>query len=81
MTVDTRTPDALPVERLNQLLNSSNAPTFEAIASTGQGVFPTLKALAELRGRRRVHFGIWCDVVAAGPVSRGDPVTVAATAS
>ena len=39
-------PDALPVERLNQLLNTSNAPTFEAIASTGQGVFPTLKALA-----------------------------------
>ena len=41
----------------------------------------TLKALAELRGRRRVHFGVWCDVVAAGPVRRGDPVTVAATAS
>lgn len=39
-------PDALPVEQLNKLLNSSNAPTFEAIASTGQGVFPTLKALA-----------------------------------
>jgi hypothetical protein len=39
-------PDALPVERLNQLLNANNAPTFEAIASTGQGVFPTLKALA-----------------------------------
>src|SRR5262245_57441542 len=39
-------PDALPVEKLNQLLNTNNVATFEAIASTGQGVFPTLKALA-----------------------------------
>lgn len=39
-------PDALPVEELNQLLNQHNAPFFEAIANTGQGVFPTLKALA-----------------------------------
>jgi signal recognition particle receptor subunit beta len=39
-------PDALPVEQLNQLLNAHNAPFFEAIANTGQGVFPTLKALA-----------------------------------
>src|SRR5690349_17208195 len=39
-------PDALPVEELNQLFNQHNAPFFEAIAKTGQGVFPTLKALA-----------------------------------
>jgi signal recognition particle receptor subunit beta len=39
-------PDALPVDQLNQLLNRYNAPCFEAIANTGQGVFPTLKALA-----------------------------------
>jgi signal recognition particle receptor subunit beta len=39
-------PDALPVEKLNELLNPNNVTTFEAIASTGQGVFPTLKALA-----------------------------------
>jgi signal recognition particle receptor subunit beta len=39
-------PDALPVEELNKLLNQYNAPCFEAIANTGQGVFPTLKALA-----------------------------------
>ncbi len=39
-------PDALPVEQLNQLLNPFNAPCYEAIANTGQGVFPTLKALA-----------------------------------
>src|SRR5436190_4427510 len=39
-------PDALPVAELNALLNPYNAPCFEAIANTGQGVFPTLKALA-----------------------------------
>ena len=39
-------PDALPVDELNALLNPYGAPCFEAIASTGQGVFPTLKALA-----------------------------------
>jgi signal recognition particle receptor subunit beta len=39
-------PDALSLEDLNAKLNLHNAPAFEAIASTGQGVFPTLKALA-----------------------------------
>jgi translation initiation factor IF-2 len=36
----------MPVEELSRLLNPHNAPIFEAIANTGQGVFPTLKALA-----------------------------------
>src|SRR6188508_125904 len=39
-------PDAMPIEDLNKLLNPHNAPFFEAVANTGQGVFPTLKALA-----------------------------------
>ena len=39
-------PDALPVEEMNALFNQHNAPSYEAIAKTGQGVFPTLKALA-----------------------------------
>jgi signal recognition particle receptor subunit beta len=39
-------PDALPVEELNRILNPHGFPTFEAIANTGQGVFPTLKSLA-----------------------------------
>lgn len=39
-------PDALPVEELSRLMNPHNAPVFEAVANTGQGVFPTLKALA-----------------------------------
>ena len=39
-------PDALPLEELNRLLNPYGAPCFEAVASSGHGVFPTLKALA-----------------------------------
>ncbi|MEQ1891645.1 MAG: ADP-ribosylation factor-like protein [Planctomycetota bacterium] len=39
-------PDAMSVEELSRLLNPHNAPVFEAIANSGQGVFPTLKALA-----------------------------------
>jgi len=39
-------PDAMTVDELARLLNPHNAPMFEAVANTGQGVFPTLKALA-----------------------------------
>ena len=39
-------PDAMPVEELARILNPHSAPLFEAIANTGEGVFPTLKALA-----------------------------------
>lgn len=40
-------PDALPPEEMNRILNpSGKAGIFEAVASTGQGVFPTLKGLA-----------------------------------
>ena len=39
-------PDAMTVEELEQLLNPRGAPSFEGVANTGQGVFPTLKALA-----------------------------------
>jgi signal recognition particle receptor subunit beta len=41
-------PTALPVEELERRLNPTGAPTFEAVAATGEGVFPTLKALASL---------------------------------
>lgn len=39
-------PDALPVEVLNAKLNPWGAPFFEAVAITGEGVFPTLKCLS-----------------------------------
>ncbi|MFT4539015.1 MAG: signal recognition particle receptor subunit beta [Planctomycetota bacterium] len=41
-------PDALTVEELQQNLNPHGVPTFEGVANTGQGVFPTLKALAAI---------------------------------
>ena len=49
-------PDAMSVEELNRLLNAHNAPCFEAVANTGQGVFPTLKALAA-RVLETIHTG------------------------
>jgi len=39
-------PDALPVEDLEALINPTQVPTVEAVAKSGQGVSPTLKALA-----------------------------------
>jgi uncharacterized protein YcbX len=44
---------------------------------SGAGYLPVLKALARLRGKRAVHLGLWCDVVAPGTVRVGDAVTVA----
>ena len=41
-------PDAVPVPILNLRLNRYNAPTFEAVAATGQGVFATLRAISKL---------------------------------
>ncbi len=39
-------PNALSVEELDRQLNKFGVPTFEAVANTGEGVFPTLKTLA-----------------------------------
>ena len=41
---------------------------------SGRRDHPTLKALAELRGKRDVTFGVWCEVVAPGRVRVGDLV-------
>ncbi len=41
-------PGALPVEELRRELNPTNVPEFEACATTGEGVFETLKAVAKL---------------------------------
>lgn len=41
-------PNALPVQQLEETLNLYNAPSFEAVSSTGQGVFPTLKRISAL---------------------------------
>ncbi|PKN16669.1 MAG: gliding-motility protein MglA [Deltaproteobacteria bacterium HGW-Deltaproteobacteria-23] len=41
-------PNAMPVEELRKDLNPTAVPDFEACASTGEGVFETLKAVAKL---------------------------------
>ncbi len=41
-------PEVLPVEELRKICNPRNVPDFEAVATTGVGVFDTLKALAKL---------------------------------
>lgn len=41
-------PNVAPVEELRDLCNPQNVPEFEAVATTGYGVFDTLKAVAKL---------------------------------
>ncbi|NMC72318.1 MAG: GTPase domain-containing protein [Myxococcales bacterium] len=41
-------PDIAPVEEMRALLNTKGVPDFEAEATTGRGVFATLKAIAKL---------------------------------
>lgn len=41
----------------------------------GRRDVPVLKALAELRGKRNVTFGVWCEVTRPGFVRSGDRVT------
>ncbi|MGZ8581673.1 MAG: hypothetical protein ACXWW9_10365 [Actinomycetota bacterium] len=43
-------------------------------AAHGHGDLPILRALARLRGKRDVAFGVWCDVAAPGSVRLGDAV-------
>src|SRR5215470_7949261 len=41
-------PNAAPLAEMKRLLNPTNVPEFEAVATTGVGVFDTLKAVAKL---------------------------------
>jgi hypothetical protein len=36
-----------PLDNMNKLLNTRNVPWFEAVATTGVGVFDTLKNVAK----------------------------------
>jgi uncharacterized protein len=54
-------------------------PTERCVVTTrdpddGHGDLPILRALAHLRGRRDVAFGVWCDVATPGVVRVGDAV-------
>ena len=41
-------PNAMPCAEIDKILNKFGVPTFEAVAYTGEGVFPTLKTLAAM---------------------------------
>ena len=41
-------PNIVPVEEMDKLLNHRTVPWFDGIATTGKGVFETLKAVAKL---------------------------------
>jgi signal recognition particle receptor subunit beta len=41
-------PNSLPVEVLDKYLNAVNWPRYEAVATTGAGIFDTLKAISKL---------------------------------
>ena len=41
-------PNISPIEELRHLLNTSDVPDFSAVATTGEGVFETLKSVAKL---------------------------------
>jgi signal recognition particle receptor subunit beta len=41
-------PNAAPLEEIRKVLNPGDVPEFEACATTGQGVFETLKSVARL---------------------------------
>lgn len=40
-------PSAVPTQELSEMLNPTKVPEFDAVATTGAGVFDTLKALAK----------------------------------
>jgi signal recognition particle receptor subunit beta len=41
-------PNAAPLDEIRKVLNPAGLPDFEACATTGQGVFETLKSVARL---------------------------------
>jgi len=41
-------PNISPVEELRQMLNTGNVPDYSAVATTGEGIFETLKSIAKL---------------------------------
>jgi signal recognition particle receptor subunit beta len=71
-------PNALPVAELDKHINIFGVPTFEAVAKTGEGVFPTLKTLAGmvLESINKVEKG-----GARAPARRGRPEAAAEAAA
>ncbi|OQX92581.1 MAG: hypothetical protein B6D58_02220 [candidate division Zixibacteria bacterium 4484_95] len=67
-------PNIASIEQLQELLNSRGVPYFEAVATTGQGVFATLKAISKMvldKAREK----------SAGKPRRTEPAVVSSTVS
>jgi signal recognition particle receptor subunit beta len=73
-------PDAMSVEDLEREVNVHRFPHFEAVARTGEGVFPTLKALAStvLEAVNRGGIGAAKNALNGRPPAVPAPVSVAA---
>ncbi|MBL8692862.1 MAG: GTPase domain-containing protein [Planctomycetes bacterium] len=78
-------PGAAPLAELQAKLNRYGAPSFEAVARTGEGVFPTLKALAasvlESLNRRDQAPAAAARTAAALPAQQAAPAPALAAAS
>ena len=72
-------PDAMTIEELQTQVNVHGFPHFEASAKSGQGVFPTLKALAALVLEAVNRGGIGATRSAARPPAAAPAATPAAT--
>jgi signal recognition particle receptor subunit beta len=66
-------PGVLSVEKLNEKVNPLGLPYFEAVATTGEGVFPTLKALSAMVLESLSKMNRACSAARRRPVS--GPVT------
>lgn len=67
--------DAMPFAEMEKQLNAHHAPVFEAVAATGQGVFPCLKALASLVLESVNKSGARAQAPAATPVAAAAPAS------
>jgi len=73
--------NAVTVEVMNEKLNKRGVPHFESVAMKGDGVFPTLKALAQMMlenlNKKRVVAGAPAEPA---PLAAGAPATATAAA-
>src|SRR5439155_17477036 len=77
-------PDAMTIEDLEKQVNVHAFPHFEAVAPSGQGVFPTLKALAAMVLEAVNRGGIGATRTAkpvGAPATNGTPAPAAAAAA
>ncbi len=65
-------PDTYSIEELERMLNPRAVPYFEAVATTGQGVFESFKAIARLLLKHLSH-EVGVKIVANEPAKRTEP--------